>query len=122
MALLPNELKIMKTIKKQRKQKIFCSIMIPLFIFFIIVCGHSITFDLEDNNCTHMSRRLERIIERVGIPVTLRTGGASDGSRHMWIKLWGWLELDSVNLLPVVNTENNQHMVEYESFDKYENK
>ena len=122
MALLPNELKIMKNLKKHRGKKIFCSIMIPLFIFFIIVCGHSITFDLEDNNCQHMSHRLERIIERVGIPVSLRTGGASDGSRHMWIKLWGWLELDSINLLPVVNTENNQHMVEYESFDKYENK
>ena len=115
----------MKTIKKQRGKKILFSIIIVLFIilnYSIIAYGHSATYDLEDNNCTHMSQQLERVIERVGIPVTLRTGGASDGSRHMWIKLWGCLELDSVNLLPVINTEYNQHMVEYESFDEYENK
>ena len=115
----------MKTIKKQRGQKILYCIIIALFIilnYSIIAYGHSATYDLEENNCTHMSNRLERIIERVGIPVTLRTGGASDGSRHMWIKLWGCLELDSVSLMPVINTNYNQHMVEYESFDKYENK
>lgn len=115
----------MKIIKKQRGQKILYCIIIALFIilnYSIIACGHSATFDLEDNNCTHMSHRLERIIERVGIPVTLRTGGASDGSRHMWIKLWDCLELDSVSLMPVIDTEYNQYVVEYESFDKYENK
>ena len=79
-------------IHKQRRQKIFFSIIIVLFIilnYSIIAYGHSQTYDLEENNCTHMSHRLERIIERIGIPVSLRTGGAVDGSRHMWIKLMG---------------------------------
>lgn len=67
-----------------------------------------------------MSSQLEGMIERVGIPVTIRTGGADDGCRHMWIKLGGILELDSTSLLPVINTRYNQHMVEYESFDEYE--
>ena len=109
--------------KQKHAHKTFLAIMLALFIilnYAIVAYGHGLTYDLEDNNCTHMSQQLERIIENIGIPVTLRTGGHADGSRHMWIKLWGCLELDSVNLLPVINTEYNQHMVEYESFDEYE--
>lgn len=108
--------------KQKNGKRIFFIIMITLFVilnYTIISIGHKLTYDVEVNNCTHMSSQLEGIIENIGIPVILKTGGANDGGRHMWIKL-GLLEFDSITLFPVINTKYNQNVVEYESFDEYE--
>lgn len=66
-----------------------------------------------------MSKKLKGIFESFGIPATLKVG-SSGNSRHMWVKI-GWLELDSVTLFPMINTEKyNKYVYEFESFDDYE--
>lgn len=110
------------TMKHKNKSKILFTILIMLFMllnYSIIAYGHTLTYDVENNNCTHMSSQLEGMFESFGIPVTLMSGGACDGSRHMWIRI-GLLELDSVNLMPVVNSRYNENMREYECFGDYE--
>lgn len=67
-----------------------------------------------------MSNRLEGMFESVGVPVTLKVGSNNNNDRHMWISIWDTIELDSVNLLPFQNSQYNQNMIEYESFDEYE--
>jgi len=109
--------------KQKSSERIFFIIMLSLFTilnYTIISLGHKLTYDLETNNCVHMSSQLEGMIEKIGIPVTLKTGGDADGSRHMWIKLGGIIEVDSVTLMPIINTKYDQHMVEYQSYDEYE--
>ncbi len=103
--------------------KICYTILIILFItlnYAIIGHGHAQTYDRETNNCTHMSRQLEGLIENIGIPVTLKTGARDGGNRHMWISLWNTIELDSKNLLPFQNSRYNIDCVDYVSFDEYE--
>ena len=94
-------------------------IVFVLFNICIISYGHSLTYDVETNNCRHMSRQLEDVIESAGVPVTIKTGGREDGVRHMWIEV-GWFEFDSITLFPVVGSEYNQERYEYVSFDEYE--
>jgi len=80
--------------------------------------AHKETYDRKTNNCTHMSKQLEDIIETIGIPVTLMRG--HNGTKgHMWIKI-GIVELDSVTLFPVFNSKYNQQIHEYKDFDDYE--
>jgi len=89
-----------------------------LFCYAIIAIGHAMTYDIDNNNCTHMSRQLEGMFEKIGIPVSLKSGSNGDG-RHMWIKI-GILELDSVSLLPYILNDHKIDVVEYKSFDEYE--
>ena len=107
---------------KKNIQNTLYIILIVLFILFnycIVAYGHRQTYDIEDNNCTHMSSQLEGMFEKIGLPVILKTGSREDGVRHMWIRI-GLAEIDSVSLLPVINTGYNINVVEYESFDEYE--
>ena len=101
-----------------REDKILFTVLIVLFMmlnYSIVAYGHKLTYDLETNNCTHMSQRLEDMLESFGIPVTLVTGTKSSGDRHMWISLWDCIEFDSVNLLPFQNAQFNLQHIEYRS-------
>lgn len=97
--------------------------IIGVYVVILSVVGilHANTYDIDTNKCTHMSSQLEGMFESWGISTKLVTG--SDGySRHMWIRLFDFYELDSVSLLPVVDTDFNQDMRVYNSFDEYENR
>lgn len=110
---------------KNKKNKILYIIAILLFITLnciIVAYGHRLTYDRATNNCTHMSSQLEGMFEKLGIPVTLKVGTCEGGGKHMWIKIGGLIEVDSVNLFFVINTKYNQRIVEYVSFDEYEHK
>lgn len=89
-------------------------------IIMILWLAYILTANVETNNCTHMSKRLEGIMETIGIPVTIEVGARYDGSRHMWISLWNKIDIDSVCLLPFLNSEYNLKHKEYESYDEYE--
>lgn len=69
-------------------------------------------YDKENFNCTHMSEKLGKCFKKLGVPVEKVSGEAKDGSRHMWLRLWGWFDFESTTLFPKTNDKYKVYKIE----------
>lgn len=96
--------------------------MVSLFIFFVLLTSfeaYRMTIYNEDYCCRHMARDFEDILEKTDIDVTLVRGTSIFTEKgHMWIKI-GFLEIDSVTLLPFPMSIFYKDIREFIDYDEY---
>lgn len=116
-------LKPKKPIFRKKRIMYNISIFVSLFIILCLTFSilHSLSYNLEDNCCRHMSMKIEDKLESIGIDVKIMVGENrnSNESGHMWIKTGG-IEFDSICLLPIrLDYINVKEFDDYSDYVEY---
>lgn len=95
-----------------------------LIVLILLVSNMSyrsfILYDREEYCCRHMARDLEKSIEQLGIPVTLKRGDKiNDDSGHMWVNICG-IDVDSVMLIPFPMDILYENITSFDNYESYE--
>jgi len=93
---------------------------IILVFYLSLILVHGSTYNDSFNNCTHMSQRIEQMLETIGIDTKIMHGDNNNGEyKHLWIKIGG-VSFDSITLLPFYNDFKYNEITEYNSYEDAE--